>query len=177
MALYLHTLYFLIDNSKNLLNESSNYSDFNEFMMSNFDSDQPYLNANSRHGWSAIVIAEFLRMSGNVGALSFLTETPDEDNPFKLIPFCSYEKLILEIQKIVIWSRNHADKVCGFIGGGYESQDILDAISESEASSEIFVFDDDGDYPLFLYKYLNAVLKMLQYSFNKKMSIISVNLL
>jgi hypothetical protein len=175
MALYLNTLYFLTDDSKHQLNEGSTQSDFDSYLTLGSYGDA-CIHIASRHGWSAIVVSELIKMSDSANVLPFLTDTPDSDNPFKLMPFSQHEKSISVIEELILWSKNNADKVCEFIGGAFDPQDILNAISSAlistAASSSWPWYRDDCDHPDFLYAYLVLVLKMLRYAHSKQISII-----
>ncbi|MBC7750185.1 MAG: hypothetical protein H7Z73_00485 [Candidatus Saccharibacteria bacterium] len=169
MANYLHIHHFFIENSQLTLREPLTYSDFDS-LLSNLKPNS-YLDISSRHGRSAFLISNLLKLSENKSDLWFLTSTIlNTDNPYKLMHFNNYENYICEINNLISWSKNNLDKICTFIEGGWDVEDIKKAIHAVNVFKDIS--DDDYLDHNFIFSYLTSVVQMLRDAISKQMSIV-----
>lgn len=180
MANYLQAWYFLIDNEK-----LSEYQDFDNFNK-NIGDGLSYFSVQSRHGWSAHVLLQLLQASGQEGKLKFLTEARDIDAPYILITSDSFENIISEVNKLVLWCKQNIEQigiVLDYVGEfgiitGYK--DELNKIQEAIDSTlnlldDARKIDNEGDGFEWLFAYLRTIVKMIHQAEKKQQSIVCVS--
>ena len=167
MSIDLRVIYCLIDNS---LLPVSEYEIGR--LICKVDS---YLRVWSKRCSSASIVYELLERSGSKVDLWFLTDDDDfSEGSLRVIPFECYDSYILEIQRLIQWSKNNMDQVHSITSGWWgedEGKDINQEIDKALMVPDIYIEDDYlSHYSLLLY--LSVVVKMLREAMSKKMSIV-----
>jgi len=124
---------------------------------------------------SASLVSELLEMSESKVDLWFLTDDDDfSEGSLRVIPFECYDSYILEVQRLIQWSKNNMDKVRPLAYrwlGDDDGKDIDQEIDKALMTQRININDEFfSHYSLLLY--LSAVVKMLREAMSKKMSIV-----
>ncbi|MDM1021112.1 hypothetical protein QSV37_12490 [Acinetobacter sp. VNK23] len=166
MANYLEAFYFLIDND-----EFSEYQNFDDFSK-NLKESVEYFHVQSRNAWFSYALSKLLHASGQEGELKFLTEARNYDE-LSLITSDLFEKIISEINKLILWCRNNPSEVSVILKYNCEPHIILEAINN------IKVFTDElnswgGERLDILFAYLKKIIEFIHQAENKQQFIIYI---